>query len=102
MMRRPPRSTLFPYTALFRSAGAQLLDRRLRVVGAVAPVAVGGQREGAVVVAARGAGLGREGRLALVHGGNGQQAAGHQGDGGEDRKSVVYGKRVEVGASRNR
>src|SRR6266496_6809006 len=27
MIRRPPRSTLFPYTTLFRSAGADALDR---------------------------------------------------------------------------
>src|SRR3712207_7068816 len=27
MIRRPPRSTLFPYTTLFRSAGPVLLDR---------------------------------------------------------------------------
>src|SRR3712207_6951802 len=26
MIRRPPRSTLFPYTTLFRSAGLALLD----------------------------------------------------------------------------
>src|SRR3712207_7404920 len=26
MIRRPPRSTLFPYTTLFRSAGAQPVD----------------------------------------------------------------------------
>src|SRR3989442_5972938 len=26
MIRRPPRSTLFPYTTLFRSRGAQRLD----------------------------------------------------------------------------
>src|SRR5260370_40744694 len=66
MIRRPPRSTLFPYTALFRS-----------------------QREGAVVVAARGAGLDREVRLAQVHVGNAQHAAGHQGDGGDARRSIV-------------
>src|SRR6266536_5957956 len=29
MIRRPPRSTLFPYTTLFRSAGPQLLAARL-------------------------------------------------------------------------
>src|SRR2546426_5258221 len=28
MIRRPPRSTLFPYTTLFRSAGARPLVRR--------------------------------------------------------------------------
>src|SRR2546430_7242413 len=27
MIRRPPRSTLFPYTTLFRSAGVQLLGK---------------------------------------------------------------------------
>src|SRR5467141_1062511 len=27
MIRRPPRSTLFPYTTLFRSAAAQVVDR---------------------------------------------------------------------------
>src|SRR3712207_6865676 len=27
MIRRPPRSTLFPYTTLFRSAGSQALQR---------------------------------------------------------------------------
>src|SRR3712207_7179031 len=27
MIRRPPRSTLFPYTTLFRSGGVDLLDR---------------------------------------------------------------------------
>src|SRR5438067_9880775 len=30
MIRRPPRSTLFPYTTLFRSAGAQLLRQVAR------------------------------------------------------------------------
>src|SRR3712207_6897108 len=28
MIRRPPRSTLFPYTTLFRSGGENLEDRR--------------------------------------------------------------------------
>src|SRR5260370_29402290 len=30
MIRRPPRSTLFPYTTLFRSLAAELLDERAR------------------------------------------------------------------------
>src|SRR3712207_7416064 len=42
MIRRPPRSTLFPYTTLFRSAHA-LLDARLRGVAQLEP-------EGHVVV----------------------------------------------------
>src|SRR5437667_4668977 len=34
MIRRPPRSTLFPYTTLFRSIGGKLLrDRPVRVDG---------------------------------------------------------------------
>src|SRR3712207_9396335 len=32
MIRRPPRSTLFPYTTLFRSAAGEL-DHRLAVLG---------------------------------------------------------------------
>src|SRR3712207_7962293 len=28
MIRRPPRSTLFPYTTLFRSRGSRKVDRR--------------------------------------------------------------------------
>src|SRR3712207_7560994 len=30
MIRRPPRSTLFPYTTLFRSSGTRLVGTRLR------------------------------------------------------------------------
>src|SRR3989454_3855664 len=36
MIRRPPRSTLFPYTTLFRSA-ARLRDRGVAVTGAERP-----------------------------------------------------------------
>src|SRR3712207_9030835 len=32
MIRRPPRSTLFPYTTLFRSRGPRVPDRRVVVV----------------------------------------------------------------------
>src|SRR5258708_25053164 len=32
MIRRPPRSTLFPYTTLFRSRSAESLLRRFRVL----------------------------------------------------------------------
>src|SRR5258708_19467163 len=35
MTRRPPRSTLFPYTTLFRSLGAGSHGRRNRIVGAI-------------------------------------------------------------------
>src|SRR5699024_12283758 len=33
MLRRPPRSTLFPYTTLFRSNGRTLLEIRIVAVG---------------------------------------------------------------------
>src|SRR5690349_24575052 len=33
MIRRPPRSTLFPYTTLFRSYGTQLKGKRFAVWG---------------------------------------------------------------------
>src|SRR5271165_5599661 len=37
MIRRPPRSTLFPYTTLFRSLRACLRCRPYRVAGPIAP-----------------------------------------------------------------
>src|SRR3712207_7081836 len=44
MIRRPPRSTLFPYTTLFRSRGAETCPRPLRHrpgdLGADGPVGV--------------------------------------------------------------
>src|SRR3712207_8217798 len=45
MIRRPPRSTLFPYTTLFRSEAGhadEVLLQALAVGGAVAAVAAGG------------------------------------------------------------
>src|SRR5437870_9908236 len=32
MIRRPPRSTLFPYTTLFRSHGGQATDKATRIL----------------------------------------------------------------------
>src|SRR3712207_8778497 len=37
MIRRPPRSTLFPYTTLFRSLRSSRRNRRRRVVGTRPP-----------------------------------------------------------------
>src|SRR5438067_7685971 len=51
MIRPPPRSTLFPYTTLFRSAGASRQERVLRrevdvaVVEALAQIPLEGLRE---------------------------------------------------------
>src|SRR5258706_468331 len=61
-------------------AGAELLDRGLGVVGAVGPVAISGEREGAV--GAGRAGLYVEVGLALVDIGDGQRAAGGDVGGG--------------------
>src|SRR2546422_4634048 len=51
MIRRPPRSTLFPYTTLFRSPGAQLLARHVveaeDVVGRRGRAPEVGERDGA-------------------------------------------------------
>src|SRR3712207_9298078 len=33
MIRRPPRSTLFPYTTLFRSQGGEIGRRHFQIVG---------------------------------------------------------------------
>src|SRR5260221_11809367 len=56
MIRRPPRSTLFPYTTLFRSIGGRVVDR---IMGGVDPVAVGraGQGGAGIVADNRGAEL---------------------------------------------
>src|SRR3712207_7508203 len=37
MIRRPPRSTLFPYTTLFRSLRAQVLEDLARLVSPLLP-----------------------------------------------------------------
>src|SRR2546430_8817534 len=44
MIRRPPRSTLFPYTTLFRSAAVDLPDRAKHRAGDVAAVGDRGRR----------------------------------------------------------
>src|SRR3712207_8065385 len=51
MIRRPPRSTLFPYTTLFRSSGADPSDRCVGGAGQVPPehlLGAGGQVDVAV------------------------------------------------------
>src|SRR2546427_1855987 len=76
MIRRPPRSTLFPYTTLFRSHGAAAL-----AVGHIGELLDHGQE-----VALRAGGLGGllGAGLALGHFGG----AGVLGHGNQDRKST--------------
>src|SRR3712207_9188448 len=50
MIRRPPRSTLFPYTTLFRSEGDHFGAGIVRAVEAVAAIAVGDLRRTAAAV----------------------------------------------------
>src|SRR5258705_8856620 len=79
MIRRPPRSTLFPYTTLFRSAvgdrlaGAELLNSGLRVVRRVGPMTRGVEREGAE--SARGGGQSGRAHVAEPVTDAGQRAA---------------------------
>src|SRR3712207_7873474 len=54
MIRRPPRSTLFPYTTLFRSVLRPLALRRIRVLarGDIEEAVAGGHDARAVVLGA--------------------------------------------------
>src|SRR2546422_6266301 len=52
MIRRPPRSTLFPYTTLFRSPHRGLLDRRRGVAAEQSGVSAAHVAEGALHTAA--------------------------------------------------
>src|SRR3712207_8502877 len=74
MIRRPPRSTLFPYTTLFRSLAAALAcagTRRAHPLGAHGRCAL------------------RAPRVAhLPHGGSGGVGAGERDDALQDRKST--------------
>src|SRR2546422_5582340 len=66
MIRRPPRSTLFPYTTLFRSDDARIaLDVLAQATGEV-PLAIAGYSFGAWVAALVGCRDARVTALALV------------------------------------
>src|SRR3712207_7288453 len=49
MIRRPPRSTLFPYTTLFRSPALKLPNRGLRAVDGALGSAFGGDLKAEVL-----------------------------------------------------
>src|SRR2546430_12456970 len=51
MIRRPPRSTLFPYTTLFRSPGNQVVALAAESRYALAQAGTGGERRGLIVAA---------------------------------------------------
>src|SRR3712207_7169259 len=88
MIRRPPRSTLFPYTTLFRSLGEDPLGPAVvgRVRGDDAAPGIVGQSQ-AVQLAAHVGHVGRSrhrGVLAGLH----RVLLGGQAEGVEDRKST--------------
>src|SRR3989449_10325932 len=106
MIRRPPRSTLFPYTTLFRSHARALLS--VGVTGEVARpgyYAVPGDAVVAMLFTAAGGPtkdaemkklkLERAGKT-LWEGNEVRRAIAE----GRDRKSVVEGKRVDLGGGR--
>src|SRR2546422_11744019 len=107
MIRRPPRSTLFPYTTLFRSADAVAPE-------AVTPAAL--RDPGALVADLPRQELDEAGRAAVIHGrpvmagqgaggrvglfSNGELVGGGGGGAGAERERGVEGKRGEVGGRR--
>src|SRR2546428_14117727 len=106
MIRRPPRSTLFPYTTLFRSGGALAREvDRAAVVVRGDQVAAGrgraeGHRAGGLV---RGGGLGGEVAGAAHDKGRGRGARAHAhraGGGGGGRESGGEGKGGGIGGGR--
>src|SRR5690349_24251271 len=92
MLRRPPRSTLFPYTTLFRSSARRCGGRRELVRRTRAPRGRGGRRGDPPPALARG----------VRRAGAGEGAARDRADGGEgarrrDRKSTrLNSSHVEI------
>src|SRR3712207_7911680 len=82
MIRRPPRSTLFPYTTLFRSLGAARAQRG-RGVGLV----LGRGRRPHRHVGAR---PDRVGRLGAAHGGAARRPAARSGEDTDELQARQY------------
>src|SRR3712207_6975546 len=80
MIRRPPRSTLFPYTTLFRSVGVD--DRRQLAPGQLAVLGVGDRREH----------LAAPGALGQVH----DARRGGRGDRSEEHTSELQSRQYLV------
>src|SRR5258708_37696271 len=95
MIRRPPRSTLFPYTTLFRSLGARSAVGRaggagVRIEGAGGSGSKcqgsrGGRRRGRVWAEGAGASGGPGGFARIIHSGGGG------GAGGAFRSRAIFG-----------
>src|SRR3712207_7639770 len=94
MIRRPPRSTLFPYTTLFRSRDARVEQRprdpRLRRLGQRDEEAAEAER---AHERPRDAGPGDERVLAALRG---ERAAGHRDDRSEEHTSELQSRQYLV------
>src|SRR3712207_9063342 len=103
MIRRPPRSTLFPYTTLFRSVAnrgeiAVRVARACRELGieVVAVYSTSDRNSAVVDLADEAVHIGPPApRRSYLHVANIAEAALRTG--AEDRKSVVEGKSVDLG-----
>src|SRR2546427_2000925 len=89
MIRRPPRSTLFPYTTLFRSASAALRRTRARCAGALLDVA---ERQAALVQV-----IGRHFKRHLVAGQHADAVLAHFSAGVGDELVAVFQRYAEAG-----
>src|SRR5579863_356121 len=113
MIRRPPRSTLFPYTTLFRSSAQQRAGRRGPARRASHPSAGDRRRRGdrppggAAQLHRRGRGADRHRRAGARRGGGGGGGAGGSGGGGDawasgDRRAPGAGDAGAGGARAHR
>src|SRR6266403_846356 len=99
MIRRPPRSTLFPYTTLFRSAGTQLTMRTFHIGGTASRVVEASKHE------AKSAGIvkyhnlrtvvNRDGDLVATNR-NGEIGVADERGRERERYPVVYGAKLKV------
>src|SRR2546430_12687446 len=82
MIRRPPRSTLFPYTTLFRSCRTSGIDHAANAEHAAAHADAGAKSGGTYAAAPGGAepvdsGILRAGQRDVVHSGAGRRSEEH-------------------------
>src|SRR3712207_6944912 len=93
MIRRPPRSTLFPYTTLFRSEGAEGDDS---VIGGAGDDTVSGGRDDDTLVGGSGNDVHYAGRGDdTTHGGSGSDTS-YSEDGDDDADDVEAQTTVNI------
>src|SRR6266403_3649086 len=99
MIRRPPRSTLFPYTTLFRSAGTQLTMRTFHIGGTASRVVEASKHEAKSAGVAKFHNLrtvvNRDGDLVATNR-NGEIGVADERGRERERYPVVYGAKLKV------